>query len=160
MRNCVRTDRTDRPVLRSSTHRYCFTNSNKGHLAIIILTPYIEPGHLIHVYTHSLKPGHTHTHTLFPDTCTYVMYININYITVKPVYNGHCISRSPLRNSQVTESQMGLQCAFQPALTGHLSITARLLSPKWVYSVHIFQPALTGHLFITASFLGPKGYHY
>ena len=56
--------------------------------------------------------------------------------TVKPVYNGHCISRSPLNNSQVTESQMGLQCAFQPALTGHLSITARLLSPKWVYSVH------------------------
>ena len=55
---------------------------------------------------------------------------------IKPVYNGHCISRSPLYNSQVTESQMGLQCAFQPALTGHLSITARLLSPKWVYSVH------------------------
>ena len=32
--------------------------------------------------------------------------------TVKPVYNGRCISRSPLYNSQVTESQMGLQCAF------------------------------------------------
>ena len=33
-------------------------------------------------------------------------------------------------NSQVTESQMGLQCAFQPALTGHLSITASFLGPK------------------------------
>ena len=55
--------------------------------------------------------------------------------TVKPVYNGHCISRSPLYNSQVTESQMGLQCAFQPVLTGHLSITASF-------------------------FLGPKGDHY
>ena len=52
--------------------------------------------------------------------------MNVQYTwrrsTVKPVYNGHCISRSPLYNSQVTESQMGLQCAFQPALTGHLSI--------------------------------------
>ena len=51
-------------------------------------------------------------------------------ITVKPVYNGHCISRSPLYNSQVTESQMGLQCAFQPALTGHLSITASFWVPR------------------------------
>ena len=25
---------------------------------------------------------------------------------------------------------MGLQCAFQPALTGHLSITASFLGPK------------------------------
>ena len=49
---------------------------------------------------------------------------------MKPVYSGHCISRSPLYNSQVTESQMGLQCAFQPALTGHLSITASFLGPK------------------------------
>ena len=40
------------------------------------------------------------------------------------------ISRSPLYNSQVTESQMGLQCAFQPALSGHLSITASYLDPK------------------------------
>ena len=44
--------------------------------------------------------------------------------TVEPVYNGHCISRAPLYNSQVTESQMGLQCAFQPALTGHICIYA------------------------------------
>ena len=50
--------------------------------------------------------------------------------TVKPVYNGHCISKSPLYNSQVTESQMGLQCAFQPALTSHLSVTASFLDPK------------------------------
>ena len=53
-----------------------------------------------------------------------------NLYTVKPVSNGHCVSRSPLYNSQVTESQMGLQCAFQPALTGHLSITASFLGPK------------------------------
>ena len=53
-----------------------------------------------------------------------------NVRTVKPVYNGHCISRSPLYISQVTESQMGLQCAFQPALTGHLSIAASFLGPK------------------------------
>ena len=91
-----------------------------------------------------------------------VSMMHFHIYTVKPVYNGYCISRSPLYNSQVTESQMGLQCAyistcvnrsplynsqvtesqmglqcaFQPALTGHLSITARLLSPKWVYSVH------------------------
>ena len=41
---------------------------------------------------------------------------------------GHCISTSPLYNSQVTESQMSLQCAFQPA--GHVSITASFLGPK------------------------------
>ena len=56
--------------------------------------------------------------------------------TVEPVYNVHCISRAPLYNSQVTESQMGLQCAFQPALTGHIC------------------------MHITTSFLGPKGDHY
>ena len=54
----------------------------------------------------------------------HVHVCDLLHTTVKPVYNGHCVSRSPLYNSQVTESQMGLQCAFQPALTGHLSITA------------------------------------
>ena len=49
--------------------------------------------------------------------------------TVKPVYNSHCISGSPLYNSQVTESQLDLQCAFQPA-RGRLSITASFLGPK------------------------------
>ena len=58
------------------------------------------------------------------------MYIIHVDTVVKPVYNGYCISRSPLYNSQVTESQMGLQCTFQPALTGHLSITASFLAPK------------------------------
>ena len=52
------------------------------------------------------------------------------HTTVKPVYNGHCISRSPLYNSQVTESQMGLQCVFQPALTCDLSVRASFLGPK------------------------------
>ena len=51
---------------------------------------------------------------------------------VEHVYNGHCIL--PIYNSQVTESQKGLQCTFEHPLTGHHSITA--------------------------TFGGPMGYHY
>ena len=74
--------------------------------------------------------------------CVYRCYHSSYCNTVKPVYNGHCISRSPLYNSQVTESQMGLQCAFQPALTGYLSITASFLGPKGDHyrQVLLYQP--------------------
>ena len=60
-------------------------------------------------------------------------------------------------SSQLTESQSGLECAFQPVLAGHLSITASLLSPKMVLLECTFQPVLAGHLSITATFGAPKG---
>ena len=63
-----------------------------------------------------------------------IMYSVYCHVTVEPVYNGHCISRSPLYNSQVAKFKRSL----------------------W----HVFQPVLAGHLSIAATFGGPQGDHY
>ena len=53
------------------------------------------------------------------------------FATLRPVYNGHCISRPPPYNSHIIKAQNAqILCVFQPVYTDHLFITATILGPR------------------------------
>ena len=70
-------------------------------------------------------------------------YIQWNLSIMVTVSAGHLSI-----TARVTESQMGLQCAFQPALTGHLSITASFLGPKGDHYRQVPLYLAFTHLFV------------